>query len=269
MSFLAGVDFTDCPEIPLFPLVHTSNSLDGKAYLETGKIPKPNKPCEAFPEDNPVYLFYGKPAYRETIELTSFNGSTPMVFIFKDDPNIRKNIIRMYPCDTGAHYGRIYEGYTIQKDWDFKRFKIDFEMGNDINLLPLHVVLFFGSNENYYNLEPAPMRKKIPLNNANNAFLELIESKKFEKFDDRCGVVEVQSEEIDTLLERLLFVFAPYSAISHNMKSKLDAKGITVELYEPAGQRTRFMEYYFKCFDAVREYYRSDDNKYLKAMKLK
>lgn len=252
--FLDGVDFNDCPSIPLLPLVHTSNTLDGKMYIDTEKITKPQKRCENF-EDNPVYLFYGKPAYRCKNEKTGDAGELMMVFILKDYPKISSDIIRVYPLDTGALSHGFYDGYKINS-WSFDNFKQDFMMNTDIKQLPKHVSLFWDNNNGYFRYFVAPKFDKISVANSCviEAFLELITSKSTTIFDDRCAVVEVHSEVINSLLDHIQAIVVADTIFTDEEKGVLESRNIIVREYPTFG-RHEPKEDYTLILNTVLEYY--------------
>jgi hypothetical protein len=82
------------------PLVHSTNAYCFADVVSDDFI-RPEF-CDHF-QQNIVYLFYGRPAYRsENAEFTDLSFSWPIVFVF--DPEKIKDIKAVFPFDTGAFF---------------------------------------------------------------------------------------------------------------------------------------------------------------------
>lgn len=198
-------------------------------------VRKPQIVCEVFPDDNPVYLFYGKAAYKPVVYVSNVNSTDdtsigdvgmiydppiadPLFVLALDAEKCRANpsfsIIRVFPFDTGAAYRRLYSSYISV---DYMNFEMD-----SLSDVDFHIRHFFGTNDNYYGLPNSNFigRPIISVCEENVAveykeFVHLINAPDNENFDDRRSVIEVQAEEITCLSDALIAVFMP-----KNTKSK-------------------------------------------------
>ena len=94
------------PAKPELPLIHTTKSKRLAAIAESGILSP--RPCSIF-EEPILYLFYGRPSYRDTNSLPQRDISLcPVCFIFRPE-TVSKNLARIYPFDTGASTGEMYK----------------------------------------------------------------------------------------------------------------------------------------------------------------
>ncbi|MDR0863835.1 MAG: hypothetical protein LBO74_02745 [Candidatus Symbiothrix sp.] len=240
---------------PLLPLVHTTRFDDGIKHIKNNnKITKPegDDTCECF-DYNPVYLFYGIPGYWPRKKDPLQAGNEPLIFILNEKylEECLKDIIAIYPCDTGAHKHGFYSKNTIGINWCFWRFRNCFKMGSDASILRKYVEIFFGDNQNYWECgrdddRAKPERGKLAGNAIIDAFVELLENPKDSRLDERRGIVEIQTKEIESLAEYLQAIVICDGDISDENKWLLDElKKNGIEIIEyPKKYETSYADEY-------------------------
>lgn len=101
------------------PLTHTTSAFSFADMCEEDNI-NPKK-CKYFNEDL-IYLFYGRPAYRtEKSEFSDLEFNWPIIFIFS--PDAIKGITSVYPFDTGAFHINLYNRF-FSKHSEIDHFKL-------------------------------------------------------------------------------------------------------------------------------------------------
>ena len=256
--FLDGIDFNGCDLPPLLPLVHTIDSMTGIKYINAGILPKPENRCENFPDDNPVYLFYGKPAYKKMDEGTSCDPADhKMVFILKDYPKVSNDIMRVFPFDSGAFFKGFFEFYIDPSLYSLD----DFKMDTDIKEMPKHICFFWGDNTKFFKYKEPKAINTLGLRFVIHVYYNLIKSGRREPFDDRCSVPEVQSEEIHNFLDCLQAIVVSdeidKSHLTGSTRNALIKKDIEIIPYDTFGRAdARDMS---NIYRTVLEYFRDKE----------
>ena len=237
VGFLGCVDFNGCKLPPQLPLVHTVDFMVGMEYIKNLSLTKPLKKCEVFPDDNPVYLFYGKPAYKKLDEgTTSDPAAHPMVFIFKNNPPNLKKVLRVFPFDSGAFHKGRFKNYIDPAIYSFK----DFQLNTDVCELSKHIYFFWENNTAYFKGKKPKYIDDSGLSFAIGAYAKLIEARCRTSFDDRCSVPEIQSEEIICILDNLQAIIVSedndLNFLTGSMRETFKKKDIKIIPYETYGR---------------------------------
>lgn len=173
----------------LLPLFHSCDAYWARSIISEKKI----KPlfCNVFKEQL-AYLFYGRPAYKNsTTQSSKLNAMFPVSFIIKSAGV--KPVKRLAPFDTGAFWKELY------KDFLHKGMRVEnFLLSPDINTIPKFIHFFFETNEAYYKGEPRPAVTFDSMDFEIESYFELIRARWQSGADDRKASIEVQ---IDRELE--------------------------------------------------------------------
>jgi hypothetical protein len=256
--FLNGIDFNGCDLPPLLPLVHTVSYKTGMEYINKGALTKPAVICDVFHTDNPVYLFYGKPAYKKLDKETSRDPADhKMVFILKNHPKNPRDIIRVLPFDSGAFHGGFFNGYIDPTLYTFN----DFQLSTDINELPKLIWFFWETNTKFFKSKKSKDIVTHGLSFAISAYYNLIKSDRREAFDDRCYIPEVQSEEVPCILDYLQAIVVSDEIeefyLDGSEREKLESKNIDVIPYYTFGRTAaQDISHIYYC---IFEYYRDKE----------
>ena len=184
------------------PMVHTTE------YSRLAPIQASNtlqaRMCTIFKEPL-LYFFYGRPAYRDTSQInpTRDVGFYPICFVFRPG-TICKKAKRVYPFDTGASQGGLYEpavkrtealgGYPVLAAVESAR-KI--------------VTCFFDTEEQYLSNNPKSGLLFSPAENDAQMYYELINGGGDPGCDDRCSAVEIQIAESLDIRTDLMAIVLP------------------------------------------------------------
>lgn len=168
------------------PLLHTTKSRWVKDIMTQGRLEP--KPCSQFQEEL-VYVFYGRPAYRNLRKPGEFKGLTvsPTCFILKFQNSADPR--RMYPFDSGG-----YENYktALPTLLPIDHFELDSSKDNAARF----ALLFFGSPMAYFDgtfLRSEDLSPTIQDCPAAKQYLSLGENvKSAEDYDDRAFTIELQ-----------------------------------------------------------------------------
>lgn len=183
-------------ERPL-PLTYTTDGYGFREFLEDQKL-KPG-PCNVFNEEL-LYLFYGRPAYRvgSEVEPTKFNFFFPVCILL--NPECIKVVKRLYPFDSGAFATNLYSEY-MHKNFNLDNFLVNPNPNAPGQIpfpeTPAHIISsFFDNNRNYYDDN---IRESVGFGSLDfeaQSYYELIKSKRQSIFDDRRSAIEIQTDEI-------------------------------------------------------------------------
>jgi hypothetical protein len=188
------------------PLVHTSLSEHLPHFAGVHQIIP--KWCEVF-QENLVYLFYGRPAYRSS--KGQLPGESvllcPMCFVFRPH-SVPKRPARIFPCDTGAVYRNRFRPYLTKQD--LSGLELDSRIESARRLVPL----FFSTNRNYF-YGKAVTSLNVTSGSVAHRFHQLLLAKGPRSFDDRKSVVEVQVREPVSLRDKLSFVVLPLEFLDY------------------------------------------------------
>jgi len=165
------------------------------------------KPCNIFPNINPIYLYYGKPLFNpcKKEEFDKLNSITWPMCLIIDAKSIP--IEKSYPFDTGAYHGEpkwVGDDMTrFFKDDDGNPIPVcEFELGTELDTICRYIYTFFENNNNYFgsadNKWAPKCRDDIAI--CGEGKEELVVSKLYDflrgtlkKLDNRCKVVEIQA----------------------------------------------------------------------------
>jgi len=189
----------------LLPLVHTTQAYHLEDILNSKELDP--RLCEVFNE-HLVYMYYGRPAYRENeAENSRLQFNWPIVFVF-DPIKMESNIKRVMPFDSGAFKNGRYKKY-FHSDSILK----DFELGPSLESIKKILGRYYSDNTEYYfaqtkkNVEiPAQSFEaegchelaRLPAIGADNDAL-----------DERSSTIEIQFENSIGLGDSLLAVIVP------------------------------------------------------------
>lgn len=175
---IAGHD----PSEPTMDLIHTTTATIFRSICNAGSI---NPQMCPVMNEQLTYFFYGRPAYRPgPIARTDICLDTrPVCMLFK-----RKeihNVVGTYPCDTGAHYNKLYsphlDGVSCH-DLDCAAVP---EAENRI------VTRYFGSNKQYFFGYELPVLSPEPTSPTALQYHGMISSPEPVDYDDRSRTIEV------------------------------------------------------------------------------
>jgi hypothetical protein len=170
---------------PLMPFFHSCDGYHLKSILLTEQLA--TKECPVFNKEKLLYLFYGRPAYKNSIqESSSSNFYLPVCFIL-DGNYLPKSIKRVFPFDTGAFNSGLYDNH-LHHHMTMEQFL----MTPDTTSITKTISYFFDTNENYYKGEPKSDIDYDILNFPIEAYRNLISAAQLGKADDRKASVEIQ-----------------------------------------------------------------------------
>ncbi len=202
-DFIGGFDARD----ETLPLVHTTRAklfdkiLDGETLNPTH--------CDQFEEDI-LYLFYGRPAYRTPAAVSKrLEFNWPFSFVI--DPSKVKSIRAVYPMDTGAFALDLYKGFfdpTTDRD--------DFALEGALVSAKKVTSFLYSSDRDYFTNDPKPSLT-VPSRQfeaqAIKALAELPLSVQPEHAnhprDERSNSIEVQVDEVLSIKDTVLRLIAP------------------------------------------------------------
>ena len=188
---------SDANTPPELPLVHTTE------YYRLASIQADHTIGTDFQEPL-VYLFYGRPAYRDCSRTTpawkaddddkdksAMIGFYPICFVFSPGSILNNKPARaLYPFDTGAAHAGLYkpciepchvDGYSLKP--------ATIENARRV------VSCFFGTNENYLSSRPKADLHFSSGEGEASSYCKLINGGGHPDCDDRCSAIEVQVAE--------------------------------------------------------------------------
>lgn len=248
-SFLKKNSIT--PTRPL-PLVHSSESYLIKESLKQG-ILKTSK-CEVFNNENLLYFFVGRPAYKKDAKEEGEYWELPSCIVFKFDVSGSK---RVFPFDTGAFNRKKYPNYINMMEME--HYNIDPSEDN-INKV---IGTFFKSSRDYYRLNPISEEKFIEDHNVDvtdeemRALYRLIKDRS-KKFDDRRFSIEVQFQHEFFLenKEPLLCIVPETYLGSAAFMDWINKYRIILETYPIYPLRKNY--YYAAIYEKLENFYREN-----------
>lgn len=196
------------PVTPYLPLTHATGAVKFFEMLGGGSILAGS--CDVYDEEL-LYLFYGRPAYRPEIEVlsTSDEGFRPISIILY--PDIDTAVARVVPIDTGAFSKGMFANHcpeALKKE--------NFEIRFGVEAASRHVKAFFGNNKNYYL---SRLRKDLsldPTQLAAKAYTSIQTNTGQTKSDDRRSTIEVQVSADILLNENTVMAVALPEAFLEN-----------------------------------------------------
>lgn len=189
------------------PMIHTTRAYLFDQMVEGDLIKA--RHCDLFDEDL-VYLFYGRPAYRVRKDQDCyFEFDWPVVFIM--DPDCMEEVARIHPFDTGAFKRGYYTRY-FDRESDVS----DFDVGHDFSMVSKLVGAFFVNNKEYL-LGSSRKNVDIPPRNFEvSSVYELAKAPGIKipidgkvTLDERSSSVEVQVRKAISIPDRLLAIILP------------------------------------------------------------
>jgi hypothetical protein len=185
------------------PLVHSTRC---EKFLEIAKTRSlAPQPCPVFNEPL-LYLFYGRPAYRSKIGSAPSTDIAycPVCFVFKPY-TISAEVIRVFPFDSGASKGGLFEPHVSRTDTD------SFQLSATLESARRTINLFFETNAKFFVGEPK-RDLMIPCAELEAiSYYQLVSHDGDDAYDDRRSAIEVQARSAIALRDTLLAVILPLS----------------------------------------------------------
>ncbi len=185
------------------PLVHTTechhlNSIVVGNTIDLHKCPVFKEPL--------VYLFYGRPAYRDPRKTTPIKDIAfcPVCFVFR--PQAMLSITRVYPFDTGASQRGLYEPEVLTS-----KALVAYAVRSAIESAQRIIECFFETNESYLGNQARPGLLFGPEEGDPEAYYKLIRGGGDPECDDRKSAVEIQINQPAKLCGDLMAVVLPNS----------------------------------------------------------
>lgn len=184
------------------PLFHSCDGFTFREILESRKL-LPSE-CVVFRDEKLLYLFYGRPAYKDSNPLSHKLGHLlPMVFVLKNSIGIAGK--RVAPFDTGAFKRGLFGKYMHPK----MRIE-DFLLSPGVEGIRKTISYFFGSNEKYVKGEPKSEVNCDSMDFEIRAYHSLITGVIPEEADDRKASIEIQLDhEIPLTSDTVQAVICP------------------------------------------------------------
>jgi hypothetical protein len=161
---------------------HTTDAFRLREIIKKGSF-APQR-CEVFEEDL-LYFFYGRPAFRRNEEAQlRLTAKAPIVVVLS--PDLPSQGRRMFPFDTGAFETRyqvwVHHGMTLP----------NFEMECSREAAQRHVSAFFATNDHYLKLTPAAPPVPYFGDFEVESIVQLLADPSASQADDRRLAVELQ-----------------------------------------------------------------------------
>lgn len=229
-GFGEWIDKTPDPGWKPLPLTHITRGLRADDIMRDGEI----GPGEEDGLGTHVYLFYGRPAYRSSVDgVIKLESVCPYCFIFS--PDVIQQAQSAYAFDTGAFNARMYS-HVFSDDFDVEDYEIE-PNSNAINRL---VKATFGDIEFYLDADRSqlvpPAEGSEPWEMHARAYLELLASPGRNEPDDRICTIEVVFDDAIKLEGSVLAVIAPHTVWNDKTKSPLlqalNKKGVHICPYK-------------------------------------
>ncbi len=235
------------PISPLLPFFHSCDAFNLRSILEKKELLVTR--CKVFKDEELLYLFYGKPAYKSHhTESTKLNAFLPVCFILDIDHIF--DIKRIIPFDSGAFKKGLYDNF-MHPGMTLELFYMRPEkrsIGKTINY-------FYESNKNYFMYQPKEQVPHDPLDFEIESYLSLIKGEAQSKADDRKACIEIQlGANINLNSGVLKAVILPKSFMLSPLVTEVLSNTLKAELitYESYGVGSNL--YYAKILDLTRDY---------------
>ena len=233
------------------PFVHSAKSRSAQDILKEKKLQK--RPCGTFNEEL-VYFFYGRPAYRNADnELSSDDGLLPVVFII--EPAF-VDITKVYPFDTGAF--DMYRPTYLSNSSELS----DYEMPNDLLRIQQYVKAMCGDGHKYFagvyrdrSELPASIKTLCKMNHCLNDLVKLLTSEARDAIDDRSLTVEVITNGDVDISGKLLAVVAPEFYRGDRVLAEVVRDTGAKKYYYEYFRRHKVQDYVNDVFMKVKDYY--------------
>lgn len=170
------------------PMVHTTEYFNLASIQASSKLQTSH--CSIFNESL-LYFFYGRPAYRNSSQITPTRdvGFYPICFVFRPG-TIGKKAKRIYPFDTGASQSGLYE-----PDIKPTEALADYQLQTAVESARRIVGCFFETDEQYLSNNTKPGLRFSSVKTEPESYYRLISGGGQPSCDDRCSAVEIQIAE--------------------------------------------------------------------------
>jgi hypothetical protein len=167
------------------PMVHTTEYFNLASIQASGKLQTSH--CGIFKESL-LYFFYGRPAYRDSSQITPTRNVVfyPICFVFRPG-TIGKKAKRIYPFDTGASQAGLYE-----PDIKPTEALADYQLQTAVESARRIVDCFFETDEQYLSNKTRPGIRFSSAEADPESYYRLINGGGQPGCDDRCSAVEIQ-----------------------------------------------------------------------------
>lgn len=206
---------------PTLPFFHCCDARFLQFILEDRQL-KPRK-CKVFGMEELLYLFYGRPAYKNAEEKHgNLFVNMPVCFIIKSDAV--HTIKRVIPFDSGgfSHYGN-----HIHKDMKLEEFFITPEK----SALSQVVESFYDDNAQYFNGKAKAEVTFDPMHFQLEVYHSLIKTSALEEADDRKRSIEVQIDyPIELSKSNIELIIMPEYLISSSIVQDILIKELGIQI---------------------------------------
>ena len=235
------------PAEPELPLIHTTTSRRLATIAESGILSP--RPCAIFREPI-LYLFYGRPSYRDATSLPQRDiNFCPVCFIFRPE-TVSKNLARIYPFDTGASVDEMYKP-EINPDEALEKYVLP------STILSAQKVIekFFDTNQQYILVNPKESIAFATNDETSKKYFKLITFGGSSECDDRKSAIECQSLAAINLNTDLMAIIMPLPFLDdHRIRTALLKDWRAHPLTYVTYNGTRPSEYNIKVRDCLRAY---------------
>ena len=193
------------PSVSTLDLMHSAPAVIGAEIIQSGELAA--RHCTLYDEEL-VYLFYGRPAYKPLPNLLPAVMSEHLPMCLVLDPKLVANAIRILPFDSGG-YSRYasFTGPLLNMS--------DFELGPSGDIPMRLVQAFFQTNHNYFHQRPTSDPDAILLSfPAARAYGRLTHDTSLADDDDRRSTIEIQISQSVPLATFLRAVVGPPALLS-------------------------------------------------------
>ena len=225
-------------------MIQSSNTLQASA-------------CKLFGEPL-LYFFYGRPAYRDTSQISPTRdvGFYPICFVFRPGA-FSAGVKRLFPFDSGASQSGLYEP-AIQRT----NALADYPVLAVVESARKIVRGFFETDEQYLSNKPKPGLLFSSAESDAQSYYQLINGGGDPDCDDRCSAVEIQIAgcidiESNIMAVVLMAVVLPISFLEDDNLAKTILKVWRAQpLTYNADIGMRPIEFHGTIRHLIREFYR-------------
>ncbi|MFD2162244.1 hypothetical protein ACFSJU_07555 [Paradesertivirga mongoliensis] len=230
---------------PFLPFFHCCDAFYLQNIIKDRHL-KP-RPCKVFNNEELLYLFYGRPAYKSSeVQNSKMASFMPTCFILK--PGAVAEIRRILPFDSG--------GFSLYKECMHPGMTLEsFLMTPSLESISKTIGYFYKGNQEYLLAKPNESIVYDPLEFQVESYHTLISGKFLTNADDRKASIEVQvNQPIPLTKDSLDAVILPsYLMSSQTVQdffiNELDTTVITIENFGVASSR-----YYIHLLEKVQEF---------------
>jgi hypothetical protein len=231
------------------PLVHTTEYFR-LASIQASHALQPSS-CELFKEPL-LYLFYGRPAYRDSSQVAPMRDVSfyPICFVLK--PGTVCKARRLYPFDSGASQHGLYEP-AIKRTEALATYQVLGVVESARRIINS----FFETDEQYLSNRPRSGLHFSSTEIEAASYYRLINGGGDPKCDDRCSAVEIQVTECLDIRKDIMAVVLPTcfledAALSNTLLKVWHALPLTYD----ADIGMRPLEFHGTIRHIVRQFYR-------------